>query len=161
MEGEKESGVTIMQMAAGLDTGDMLAREVTEITPEMTASELHDILAETGGELLVNTLNKLDTIVPEKQDDSLSTYADKLTKAECALDFTLSAAELHNKIRGLADYPCAFTFYNDVRIKVYRGVIGESAGIQMPCADGVITLTEIQPEGGKRMKAADFLRGLK
>jgi methionyl-tRNA formyltransferase len=157
MNGESESGVTIMQMNAGLDTGDMLTVAPVAITPDMTASELHDSLAAVGGSLLVNTLNVLDTLVPEKQDDSQATYAEKLTKTECEIDFTKSPQEICNHIRGLAGYPCAFTFYEGKRLKVYRAVIGEGEGIVM---NGV-TLTEVQPEGGKRMKAIDFLRGLK
>jgi methionyl-tRNA formyltransferase len=159
MNGERESGVTIMQMDAGLDTGEMLLSESITIGGEMTASELHDRLAEIGGRLVVQALDTIDNIgglTHTKQDDALSTYAEKLTKSECEIDFDKSPEEILRHIRGLADYPCAFTHYDGKRLKVYRAVAGEGNGIVI----GGVTLTEIQPEGGKRMKAADYLRGL-
>jgi methionyl-tRNA formyltransferase len=163
MNGENESGVTIMQMDAGIDTGDMLLTECITIGDDMTATHLHDELAEIGGRLLVQALDNIDTLTPVKQNDSDSTYAEKLTKAECELDLTKPAKVLYNHIRGLADYPCAYTFYGDKRLKIYRAVIGEHPleGIILQCSDSAITLTDVQPEGGKRMKAAEFLRGSK
>jgi methionyl-tRNA formyltransferase len=164
MDGESETGVTIMQMETGIDTGDMLLWEKAAISESMTASELHDTLAELGGRLLVEALNNIDSLKPVKQDDSLATYAEKLTKAECEIDFTRSAGELHDFIRGLADYPCAYTSCEGKRIKVYRALIGEiqHEGIPLKCGNGeFITLTEIQPEGGKRMKTTEFLKGIK
>jgi len=162
MDGEGESGVTIIQMDKGIDTGDMLLWEKTAITGDMTASDLHDILAEMGGKLLVQALDNIDSLERVKQNNDKSTYADMLRKDECKINFSSTAKDLHNFIRGLADYPCAYTFIGDKRVKVYRSVIGESLeGISMKCGDGeFITLTEIQPEGGKRMRAADFLRGV-
>ena len=162
MNGETESGITIMQMDSGIDTGDMLMSGKVPVSPDMTASQLHDILAETGGKLLVQALDNIDSLVHTKQDDSLSTYAAMLTKDECRIDFSKSAEEICNHIRGLADYPCAYTFYNEKRLKVYRAVIGQVKGICMTCGNGeIITLTEIQPEGKKRMSADDFLKGEK
>jgi methionyl-tRNA formyltransferase len=183
MNGESESGVTIMQMDVGLDTGDMLSAEAVPIGADMTASELHDTLAEVGGRLLVETLADIDSVKAAKQDDALSTYAEKLTKAECEIDFTRTPTEICHHVRGLADYPCAWTVYwqgvelcstraglkdscklsqdtrsseQGRRIKVYRAVAGEAEGVRI----GGVTLTEVQPEGGKRMSGADFLRGL-
>jgi methionyl-tRNA formyltransferase len=156
MNGETESGVTIMQMDVGLDTGDMLLTEKVAISQTMTATQLHDSLAEIGGRLLVQAFDNIDSIAPIKQDDSQATYAAKITKAECELDLSRPASELYNHIRGLADYPCAYTFINGKRIKIYRAELGESVGIPLECG---ITLTEIQPESGKRMSAADFLKG--
>ena len=168
MDGEKESGVTIMQMEEGLDTGDMLLWEKVTVDDNMTATELHDILAKLGGELIVKVLKNVENIQPVKQDDSKSTYAAMLKKDECCIDFSRSAKEVCDFIRGLADYPCAYTHYGEKRIKVYRAVRIENAaettnaGILMACGDGeLISLTEVQPEGGKRMKTTEFLKGYK
>jgi methionyl-tRNA formyltransferase len=162
MNGETESGITIMQMDKGLDTGDMLLSESVPIPPDMTATELHDALAEVGGRLIVHTLDNIGTISPLKQDDSFATHAAKLTKAECELDLSKSALELYNQIRGLADYPCAYTVINGKRLKIYRAIVGDDdLGVPLKCADGTLTLTEIQPENGKRMSATDFLKGNK
>jgi len=149
MEGQSESGITIMQMEAGLDTGAMLLHEKVDIPETMTATELHDTLAELGGRLIVQALNDIDTLVPIKQSDSEATYAAKLTKGECELDLSKPVSEVLNKIRGLADYPCAFTYHEGVRLKIYRAV-QES---------GRVIFTEVQPEGGKRMSMEAFLRG--
>jgi len=164
MNGETMSGITIMQMDKGLDTGDMLLSESVSITGDMTASQLHDILAQVGGRLLIKALDNIDSLTAVKQDDTLSTYAAMLTKEECKIDLTKTAREIFNHVRGLADYPCAYTFleeYGNKRVKVYRCTKGESDGIILKCGDGVVTLTEIQPEGGKRMKAVEFIRGYK
>ncbi|MCL2633388.1 MAG: methionyl-tRNA formyltransferase [Oscillospiraceae bacterium] len=163
MDGETRSGITIMQMDAGVDTGDMLLQGEVLIPDNMTASELHDALAETGGELIVKALDNIDSITPTKQDNSLATHAEKLTKSECEIDFTRSAKEIHNFIRGLADYPCAYTFVDGKRLKVYRAVLDNSdTRLTFTCGDSnKITLTEIQPENGKRMKSEDYLRGIK
>jgi methionyl-tRNA formyltransferase len=159
MDGETESGITIMQMDRGLDTGDMLLSEKTVIHPGMTATELHDVLAKIGGRLLVRALDNIETLTPTPQDDSLSTYAKMLTKTECEIDFTKTAAEIYNHIRGLANSPCAYTVIDGKRVKVYRMTVGKTDGIVVECRDRAITLIEIQPEGRKRMSAADYLRG--
>ncbi|MCL2070947.1 MAG: methionyl-tRNA formyltransferase [Oscillospiraceae bacterium] len=163
MEGETETGVTIMQMDKGLDTGDMLLSEKAAIGEDMNASELHDVLAELGGTLIVKVLDNIEEFKPIKQNDAESTYAAKLTKDECKIDFSRSAKEIRDFIRGLADYPCAYTFIGDKRVKVYRTVIGKmQEGIPVKCGnDEFITLTDIKPEGGKRMSAVEFLRGHK
>lgn len=177
MDGETQSGVTIMQMDKGLDTGDILTQETVAIGENMNASELHDILAKTGAELLVKTLANIDNIKPVKQDyitettGTAASYAAMLKKEECEIDFSQSAKTIRDFIRGLADYPCAYTFTDITdgannahkkRIKVYKAEIGQSDGVVINCGNGggeTITLTEVQPEGGKRMKAAEFIRG--
>lgn len=175
LDGEKETGVTTMLMAEGLDTGDMLLKASTLIGEDETASELHDRLSVMGAELLIKTINgvKDNTITPEKQDDSLSNYAAMLTKDMCPIDFSLSAQEVHNHIRGLSASPCAVAMMNGKRLKVYKstlagdkkytdeaGTIVNEKDFTVVCGDGQgITFTEIQAEGGKRMKTADFLRG--
>ena len=163
MDGERESGITIMQMDKGIDTGDMLLSGRVNIKEDMTASQLHDVLAKMGGELLVKALDGIASLTGVKQDDSMSCNAAMLTKDDCRLDFTKPAKEVYNQIRGLADAPCSYTFLGEKRIKVYKAVIeSEALGIPVTCRDGgVVVLTEIQPEGGKRMSAADFLKGNK
>jgi methionyl-tRNA formyltransferase len=163
MDGETESGVTIMQMSRGLDTGDMLLKEKTAIGENMTATELHDILAETGGRLLVKALDSPGDLRPEKQDNSKASYASMIVKDECEAEFSRPAKEIFNFIRGLSDYPCAYTFLGGKRVKIYRAVIGEAhGGISFKCGDGeIISLTEIQPEGKNRMESAEFLKGYK
>ncbi len=174
LNGEKETGVTTMLMAEGLDTGDMLLKSSTEIGVNETASELHDRLSEIGAELLVKTISELEKggIIPQKQDDSLSNYAPVLTKELCAIDFSKTAQEIHNQIRGLSDWPCATAILGGKRIKIYKseiiskeevhapfGTITDEKTFTISCGKGLIRIIELQAEGGKRMKAADFLRG--
>lgn len=175
LDGEKETGVTTMLMAEGLDTGDMLLKASTEIGEDETASELHDRLSILGAELLIKTINgvKDNTITPQKQDDSLSNYAAMLTKDMCPIDFGRTAQEVHNHIRGLSASPCAVSMLNGKRLKVYRstlagdktypdepGTIVNEKDFTVVCGDGRgVTFTEVQAEGGKRMKTADYLRG--
>ena len=171
---EKETGVTTMLMGEGLDTGDMLLKASTAIGENETAAELFERLAVLGAELLVKTLEELEkgTVIPEKQDDSLSSYAPMITKDMCVIDFSENVRKIHKQICGLSDYPCAVTFLGGKRIKIYRSVIasdkptGKKNGeiidekeLVVACSDGALRFTEIQAEGSKRMKTADYLRG--
>lgn len=173
LNGESKTGVTSMQMDKGLDTGDMLLRREMEIGENETYQELYDRLAVMGGEVLADTIKAVEegTLAPEKQDDSLSCYSPMITKSMSALDFSKSAKELHNTIRGVT----GFTLMGGKRLKIFRSVIengtdekaanGEIVDADkftVKCGDGgLLTFTEIQAEGGKRMKTADFLRGKK
>lgn len=171
LNGEKETGVTSMQMSEGLDTGDMLIKRAVEIGENETYSALYSRLSEIGGEVLMETIAGLEagTLVPEKQDDSLSCYSPMIRKEMSALDFSKSAAELHNIIRGVT----GFTTLGGKRLKVFASEISdniamtESGAVVDPdkfavsCGDGVIIFNEVQLEGSKRMKTADFLRGKK
>jgi methionyl-tRNA formyltransferase len=174
LDGEKETGVTVMQMAEGLDTGDMLLKRAIEIGENETASELFDRLAVLGGEMITDLLEKLAAgeITPEPQDNSQSTYAAMITKDMCPIDFTQPVFRVHKQICGLSDSPAAFAYLDGKRLKVYRSEIvsnskpnaqpGEFVGkkqFDVACSDGVIRFTEIQAEGGKRMKARDYLNG--
>lgn len=127
MNGEKETGVTTMYMAKGLDTGDMIEKCVVPIDEKETGITLHDKLAEAGARLILSTLKLLEegTAVRMPQDDSLSCYASMLTKDMGRLDFTKSAVELERLIRGLQPWPCAYTFINDKNVKVYEADILE------------------------------------
>ncbi len=173
LNGEKKTGVTSMLMAEGLDTGDMLIKSETEIGENETASSLHDRLSLMGAEVLTETVKAMEdgTLEPEAQDDSLSTYASRITKEMSALDFEKSAQELHNIIRGIT----GFTTLEGKRLKVYaseltgsvcgdleNGAVADTDKFIVKCGDGCgLRLTEIQPEGKKRMKTEDYLRGKK
>ncbi len=175
LNGEKETGVTTMLMAEGLDTGDMLLSKSVEIGENETASELHDRLAELGAEVLLETVTavKAGNITPVPQNGEKSCYAPMLTKEMCPIDFKKTAQEVHNHIRGLSAFPCASAILDGKRIKVYKSEIVKGLKSQSPagtvvsakdftvvCGDGsCIRFTEIQAEGGKRMSTADYLRG--
>ncbi len=172
LEGETETGVTIMQMAEGLDTGDMLLKGSLAIGENETASELHDRLSELGAKLITEALQGLKdgTITPEVQDDALSCYAGMITKDMSALDFTKPAIELHRTICALT----GFTTLEGKRFKAFRSAVSDRTGNAEPgtlldaenllvqCGEGtVLCLTEVQIEGGKRLAASDFVRGKK
>lgn len=173
IDGEKKSGVTSMYMEKGLDTGDMLLWEEVEITPQMTAGELHDVLAVLGGKVLLETLDKAEngTLNPIKQDDSLSTYASQLTKAEGEIDWSRSNIEIINKIRGLNPWPMAYSFLNGKRFVIdaayplnENGSAGSvlkasSEGIVVACKTGSVLIKNIKIEGKKKMSVEDYLRG--
>lgn len=170
--GDQKAGVTTMQMAEGLDTGDMLLTYETEIGARETAGELFDRLAQTGAALLVETLEKLDSITPRPQDDRQSCYAHMLDKQMAMIDWTKSAHEIDCLIRGLSPWPIALTTLAGARLKIYAaepvpgigkpGEVLESdpkKGLTVACGAGALALHEVQLVGGKRMKSADFLRG--
>ncbi len=172
LDGEKETGVTIMQMAEGLDTGDMLLKGSLAIGENETASELHDRLSALGAKLLVEALPALrdGSITPEQQDDALSCYAAMITKDMSALDFTKSAAELHRTICALT----GFTTLEGKRFKAFRSEVADRTGnaeagtildpdaLLVQCGEGtVLRLTEVQIEGGKRLPTSEFVRGKK
>ncbi|MBP3379363.1 MAG: methionyl-tRNA formyltransferase [Ruminococcus sp.] len=171
LNGEEETGVTSMQMSEGLDTGDMLIKKSVKIGENETYSELYSRLAEIGGEVLEETIAALEagSLTPEKQDDDLSCYSPMIKKEMSALDFTRTAAEVHNVIRGVT----GFTMMGGKRLKVFAseishniapagpGEIVDTEKFAVSCSDGAVIFREIQLEGGKRMKTEDFLRGRK
>lgn len=175
LDGEEYAGVTSMQMDVGLDTGDMLLKEQTKIGENETAGELFDRLASMGAELLVKTLVALEKgeLVPEKQNDAQSSYAAMLDKTMSPIDWTKSAREVHNQIRGLDPWPVALTYLEGKTLKLFRSTVsgdlnggkaGETKtlknGLAVFCGDGkAVVISEVQFEGKKRMKSADFLRG--
>ena len=160
-----------MNMAEGLDTGDMLFKSETQIGENETASELHDRLSVMGAELIVKTLTAVEnnTLVPQKQNDEESSYAPMLTKELCNIDWSKSAQEVHNKVRGLNSWPVAVTFANGKRLKVFSTRIVEAKGeagtvikekpLTVACGDKSVEILEVQPEGKKRMSADDYVRG--
>ena len=170
--GDEMAGVTTMQMAEGLDTGDMLLTYETKVGETETAGELFDRLAQSGAELLTQTLVKLDEITPRPQDDAQSCYAHMLDKQMAVIDWSKSAHEIDCLIRGLNPWPIALTTFSGERLKVFAaekaagngepGTVLEAnpkKGLTVACGEGALKLTEIQLVGGKRMKATDFLRG--
>lgn len=170
--GDEMAGVTTMQMAEGLDTGDMLLTYETKVGEKETAGELFDRLAQSGAELLTQTLVKLNDITPRPQDDAQSCYAHMLDKQMAVIDWSKSAHEIDCLIRGLNPWPIALTTLSGERLKVFaaekangRGEPGTvleadpKKGLTVACGEGALKLTEIQLVGGKRMKATDFLRG--
>ena len=172
LDGETLTGVTSMYMEEGLDTGDMLIKEEITIGKNMIADELHDALSEMGAEVLLKTIQAIEdgSIVRTPQDDSKSTYAKMITKEMSHLDFSKSAQEVHNIIRGIT----GFTSLNGKRLKVFRseilektssepfGTIVDTSNFTVVCGDGkCIKFNEVQLEGSKRMDTKVFLRGKK
>ncbi len=175
MDGLWVSGVTSMYMEKGLDTGDMLIKRELAIGEKTTAGEFHDKLAILGGQVLLETLDALKegTLTPEKQDDSLSSYASQLSKAEGEINWNETATAVYNKVRGLNPWPKAFSFINGKRFVVdfvYKspesGSPGEvlradTDGLLVACGEGSVLIKEFKPEGKKMMKVSDYLLGHK
>ena len=175
IEGESETGVTIMQMNAGLDTGDMLYKKSIAIENTDNYETLHDKLMVVGGEAIVEALPLLEAgnLTPEKQDDSLSCYARLIDKQMGRLDFAKDAVVLDRLIRGVTPWPSAFTSYQGKQLKVWRAEPVEGSGTPgsilsvekdafcVACSQGALRILEVQLEGKKRMSTHDFLLGVK
>ena len=174
--GDAESGVTIMQMEEGLDTGPMLLMERVPIAADDTTGSLHDKLAALGSAMIVGALRKLaqGTLSAVPQPEAGANYAAKITKEEAALDFAQSADSLARKIRAFNPFPGAFAMFGGVPIKLWRADVlptptaaasGQVLAADAPnnvvvaCGDGVLRVTELQKPGGKRLPAAEFLKG--
>lgn len=180
MNGESKTGITIMQMNDGLDTGDILYQEELPITKEDNFETVFDKMASLGASCLLKTLSLIDKneLSPEKQDDKASCYADKIEKCDCLLDFSKPANELFNIIRGLSPIPLAYTYLNGAVLKIVASeVLTDSTciesdipgtvksidcSIDVVCGNGsVLRISEVLPAGKRRMSAADFIRGKK
>ena len=171
LAGDTETGITIMQMDAGLDTGAMLSKTVVPIHDTDTAASLHDALAAAGARAVVAALANYATLVPEKQDDGQATYAAKLSKEEARLDWSQPAAMLARAVRAYNPVPGAWTVLDGEPLKIWaaRAVAGtgepgtvlraDAEHLFVACGDGALDLLEIQPAGSKRMAAAAFLAG--
>ena len=178
MEGKNETGVTTMQMAAGLDTGDMLVTVRVPIGENDNFEDMHDRLGEAGAKALLETLARLrsGTLVAVPQDDARATYAAKIEKTDCLLDFTKNARTLHDQIRGLSPFPLAFTRTPDGKmLKVPESRVGAKNApvtalpgtvvaledcVTVACGGGTtLELWRVLPEGTGRMRAADYIRG--
>ena len=178
MNGETKTGVTVMQMDVGLDTGDILMVEEFPIGPEDDFEVVHDTSAAVGGRLLSRTAFALERgeITPIPQDDSLACYAEKIEKSDCKLDFTKSARELDFNIRGVTPIPGAFAYHNGKMLKICKALPinakGEAGRVidadatgegyfTVACGEGALKVLSVIPEGKGRMSAGDLLRGRK
>lgn len=173
LAGDPESGVTLMQMDEGLDTGAMLAKAVLPIGPRDSAQVVHDRLAGLGASLLIESLPGLEagTLVPERQDDALATYAGKLTKEEATIDWSQPAQALDRAVRAFNPWPIAHTRYQGEVLRIWRAeplpggrqtapgtvVNASAAGMDVAAGEGVLRVREVQPAGSRRMDAADFI----
>lgn len=170
MAGDADSGVTIMQMDEGLDTGAMMMREALPIGADATTGELHDVLAAQGARLMPVALAAADrgSLVATPQPADGVTYAEKISKSESRIDWSKSARDVHNHIRGLSPFPGAWFEFDGVRIKALRSTLGAGSGapgtavsddLTIACGDGAVRLVQVQREGKKAMNAEEFLRG--
>ncbi len=180
MEGKATTGITTMYMAEGLDTGDMLLREEVAIEEDDNFESVHDKLAACGARVLLRTVNALreGTLVAEAQDDALATYAAKIEKEDCLMDFSADAKVVHDRIRGLSPIPLAFTHTPDGKLlKIPTAAVARPAeagvlaapgtvlslegGIEVACGRGSVRFLAVVPEGKKKMPARDFINGRK
>jgi methionyl-tRNA formyltransferase len=177
--GDAQTGVTIMQMDAGLDTGDMLLEETLPILAQDTTAILHDKLADMGAHLIVKALTQVGQFKPVKQPAEGVTYAHKIEKAEAAIDWTLSAQLLSQRVRAFDPFPGMTAQMAGELVKVWQAHLHmetsssahrvqpgtllavNEAGLQVACGDGVLCLTQLQKPGGKRQPAVDFVRHFK
>ena len=178
LDGKTVTGITTMYMDVGLDTGDMLLKEEVSLEEQDNFETVHDKLGACGAGLIVKTLERLSAGTAQRipQDDSLATYAAKITKEDCLLRFDADARTVHNQIRGLSPIPLAFTHTADGRLlKVTEACVAETEGahstpgevlsledgITVACQNGAVRLLGVLPEGKSRMRAEDFVRGRK
>ena len=177
VNGEKETGVTTMQMDAGLDTGDILLQRATGIGPAENSIELMQRLSLTGADLLSETLQHLEKLAQIPQNHDLATFAPIMKKEDGLVSWMLSAREITNRVRGFQPFPTAFTFYNEKKLTIWRCQPSEAAHtLRQPgeilaakgdtllvfCGgDSVLQIDELQIEGKKRMATRDFLNGIK
>lgn len=171
--GDSETGVTLMRMDAGLDTGPLLAKSSEPIRPDDTTATLTARLAQRGADLLIENLAAYlaGALTPQLQDNTLATYAPQLRKEDGHLDFTRSAVELERRVRALTPWPGAFALWKGQPVKVLRAALAEGVsgkpgevlphteGVAVACAEGALRLLEIQPAGKRAMPAGDFARG--
>ena len=178
INGEEKTGVTIMQMAKGMDTGDILLQKEVVLDEKETGGSLFDRLMETGAELIVEALQRIENgeITPVSQREELATYAGKITKDMGNIDFTKAAVTIERLIRGLNPWPSAFTHYKGKILKIWEAdVVSECANAENPVpgtviamdkesftlatGEGALRIRSLQPEGKKRMSCAEFMRG--
>ena len=167
MAGDAETGICIMQMEAGLDTGPVLLREATPIHADDTTATLHDRLSSMGARLIGTALDHLPDLRPTPQPDTGVTYAAKIDKLEARVDWTRPASEVDRQIRGLSPFPGAWCMIGGERVKLLRSTLATGTGtpgqvlhgLTIACGTGALTITLAQREGKKPMTPDDFLRG--
>ncbi|MEQ6201928.1 methionyl-tRNA formyltransferase [Sulfitobacter sp. HNIBRBA2951] len=169
MAGDAQTGVCIMQMEAGLDTGPVLLREAMPIGAEQTTAQLHDELSALGARLIVQALARLEELTPQVQPEDGVTYAAKIAKAEARIDWSLPAAEVDRQIRGLSPFPGTWFEYEGVRIKVLGSRLGDGSGpagvvldrdLTVACGSGAVMLTRLQKAGKAAQDVDVFQRGV-
>ncbi|RWR06287.1 methionyl-tRNA formyltransferase [Paenirhodobacter populi] len=168
MAGDTETGICVMRMEAGLDTGPVLTREATPIGPTDTTGDLHDRLSAMGARMILDALDRLSDLIPQPQPETGVTYAAKIDKAEARIDWSRPAAELVRHINGLSPFPGAWCEIHGERIKLLRAAPAEGAaapgtvlhGFTIACGTGALNVLEAQREGKRPLPAADILRGL-
>jgi methionyl-tRNA formyltransferase len=176
IDGKEKSGVTIMQMAAGIDTGDILYQKEYKLDAKETGASLFDRLTELGAEAILEALPLIEAgkLIPIPQDEALATHAGKLTKQLGEMDFTKTAEELERLVRGLNSWPSAYTFLNGKQLKIWEAEVAREAkgdcgtilsidkeSFTIGCKEGGLRVKELQLEGKKRMSTHDFLLGVK
>jgi methionyl-tRNA formyltransferase len=167
LAGDAETGICIMQMDEGLDTGAVLLRQATPIRAEETTADLHDRLSTMGADLILQALDHLPDLPLQPQSAEGVTYAAKIDKAEARIDWTLPAEQVDRQIRGLSPFPGAWTMVGDERLKLLRSRLAQGAGaagqvlhgMTIACGSGAVEITEAQREGKRPSSATDLLRG--
>jgi len=175
INGEKETGVTTMIMEEGLDTGDILKTKKVNINSNMNAGELHDILKDIGGKLLIETIEGIEAqkISPKKQNEAIASYAPMLNRKTGLINWDNTAENIHNKIRGLYPWPGSYTYYEGCKFKITKsnyisknkgGKIGEIVGIsdsriEVQTRNGILLINELQIPGKRKMSVKDYLLG--
>jgi methionyl-tRNA formyltransferase len=170
LAGDSETGITIMQMNAGLDTGDILQRESTPITIDDNAQSLHDRLARMGGQSIVRALREQSVPIP--QDEALASYAGKITKPEAVIDWSLDAAEICRRVRAFNPVPGAMTTFDGTNLKIWAAqpltrahavpgtiVSADADGVVVAAGESTVRIQELQKAGGRRLSAGAFLSG--
>ncbi|WP_170333748.1 methionyl-tRNA formyltransferase [Ruegeria arenilitoris] len=168
MAGDAQTGICIMQMEAGLDTGPVLLRQATDIGPQETTAQLHDRLAPMGADLIVEALARLSDLTPKPQPEDGVTYASKIDKAEARVDWTRPAVEIDRQIRGISPFPGAWTEIAGDRVKLLASTLADGQGapgevlndtLRVACGEGAIDLLRLQRAGKGAQDAETFLRG--
>ena len=167
LAGDAETGICIMRMDEGLDTGAVLQRQATPIRAEETTADLHDRLSTMGADLILQALDRLPDLPLQPQSAEGVTYAAKIDKAEARIDWTLPADQVDRQIRGLSPFPGAWTMVADERLKLLRSRLAQGAGaagqvlhgMTIACGSGAVEITEAQREGKRPASATDLLRG--
>ena len=170
LNGDKTTGVTIQQMAEGMDTGDILTTVETPIGENETSGELFDRLMILGAELLIKTIDGLENIQPQPQNEAEATHAPMIRKEMAQIDWMQPAEKIHDLVRGMSPWPVAFCTLGEKRVKIFsvsvvkaKGEPGEislqNGEMTICCGENALQILEMQPENGKRMRGADYLRG--
>ena len=176
IDGKDKTGITIMYMAEGLDTGDMLLKRELKINENDNFENIHDGLGQLGAQMLIDIIPELKngTAIRTPQDEALSSYAKKITKEDCLIDFSKDAKTVHNQIRGLSPIPLGFTHTPSRKLlklieskiadentphEICGEVLSLDNGIEIACKTGSVYITKVLPEGKSRMNASDFIRG--